>query len=1206
MAAGSDAAPTTVASGDRAIAVGGDAINSLLVTGDNNTFFIGRYERLVDAYLDPRVLYAELDLQAFTGRDWLVAAVDRFLATHDRGYLVLEAEAGMGKSTFLAWLARERGYVHHFVRLMPDPQDVAVAIKNLGVQLIRQWDLEGYAIGGVLPPSAGRPAFLRELLDDAASRRDQLRPGEPIVLVVDGLNETVPVAGHNPLGLPASLPAGVYVVASQRPVQVPLRVDVARVVLEIEAQGEENMRDAREYLNHVAVSPAVRQQLQAAGLSREAFVDVLLAKSGGVWIYLHYIVAEIERGGRSPRELDRLPIGLWQYYGQYWHEWQRAHAERWPEVDLPLLAVVAAAAEPLPAALLAALAGIRNTAVVEALLEDDWRPFIQVQEVADEVRYQTFHDSLKEFLHGEVDVGQLTAAERSLARRLARATTEAHGRVADRYLDGWGGLSQGLPALRTGELTELGDYGLRHVVEHLDRAGRPDDLHAVMTASWAEGGRRANAWFRVHRRTGELAAYRRDLGTAWNATQRHSGNLRHALQLRYALMLCSLNSQAATTPPALWAILLRQGRLTAEESLTQVRQIPDAVERAEALTSLIGVVPERLRDRVEREALAAVRAVPDGYWRVSELWRLHGRISAGLRQELLVIAASIAKPYDRAVAFRLLGVEQEPVELTPAPDAAGERDVSSPTGLAGSTDFVDAYLRRRAFAADLLRRAGLDAVGGGGDAVARYWRAQLLLASGTDAAADERALAAAVALSEHIGDGDPVTAAWAVLGDALPPEAPLGELAARIADPGSRAVFLLHARARSRGSGGDADRLAAQALGEVAGDERVAAVVVQARAALAGDLDQLLRLATAIAGVERRAAALLAAAPLAAPADAERIGAEATAPLLEAAPVSPAVAGLLARGVPFLPATALGAVLAWAGRLADGDVRAALHAAVGMRWCELGQPQQAAALLEHASGLPRALLARALARAHARAGAPREAVRLAGGLPYAPWRSEVLALAAHRLDGSGADAAVGEATAIAERLDAPSRVSVIARALAVAPTRYQPALRAAATAAAEGVGHQPERSRALFAVVEALLAQGDARGALALAAGIPVERSRADALGAVLGSGDPDAVRGAAELVGALEDPDSRGPLRVLVLRGLRAAGATGGAGGGPAGDSELDRALGLALGDMVSRSRGELLECLRDLVPVVVLLDGAQAAATVATDLADVVEWWP
>src|SRR6266705_3166656 len=251
------------AAGARSIAVGRDAVASIFATGDHNQFFIGQYERLADAYLQPWPLYRELALERFVGRKWLLDSFDDFLRTRDRGYFVLEAEVGLGKTTFLAWLASERGYVHHFVRLMPDERDVGTALRNLCAQLIRAWDLDSRAVGGVLPAAASRPDFFHDLLYEAARRRDAVRPGEPIVIVVDGLNEVEPLPNQNALSLPATLPQGVYFLVSQRNVYVPLIVKVPRQVVTLSATRPENLEDMRAYLRAATVRPRIASALEA-------------------------------------------------------------------------------------------------------------------------------------------------------------------------------------------------------------------------------------------------------------------------------------------------------------------------------------------------------------------------------------------------------------------------------------------------------------------------------------------------------------------------------------------------------------------------------------------------------------------------------------------------------------------------------------------------------------------------------------------------------------------------------------------------------------------------------------------------------------------------------------------------------------------------------------------------------------------------------
>jgi hypothetical protein len=77
---------TTVAGqagSERSIVVGGDVIRSILVTGDHNQVFVGDYELLRDAYIEPWSVFQRVDVEQFVGREWLTAEIDGFLASED-------------------------------------------------------------------------------------------------------------------------------------------------------------------------------------------------------------------------------------------------------------------------------------------------------------------------------------------------------------------------------------------------------------------------------------------------------------------------------------------------------------------------------------------------------------------------------------------------------------------------------------------------------------------------------------------------------------------------------------------------------------------------------------------------------------------------------------------------------------------------------------------------------------------------------------------------------------------------------------------------------------------------------------------------------------------------------------------------------------------------------------------------------------------
>ncbi|MEV8597793.1 hypothetical protein [Streptomyces sp. NPDC052012] len=1199
------------ATGDRSIALGGDAINSLLVTGDNNTFFVGQYARLQDAYLSPAQLHRELELNRFTGRGWLLAQLDAAIARHDRGYVLIEAEAGMGKTTFVAWLARERGYVHHFVRLMPDPDDSGAALRNLSAQLIRAWDLETYATGGVLPPTADRPEFLAELLEAAAARRDALHPGEPIVLVVDGLNETTPAAGQNPLGLPARLPSGVFVVTTQRPVHIPFRIDVPREIMRIDPESEENRDDARAYLEGRGESDPLRGILERDGIPQSRFVDTLLAKSEGVWVYLHYVIAEIAAERLAPDRIDRLPTGLWHYYAQYWYDWQRRHEERWHELDLPVLSVIAAAAEPLSARLIAELAGTAHTGTVEDLLDNDWRPFLHADESGEDVLYRTFHDSLGEFLRGDVATEELTTAERSLARRLARATRQAHARTAERYLTAWGGLADGLPGLAEPGPERLdGGYGLRHVVDHLVGADRQDDLHTLLTLSLDEGPRPANLWFTVHRRAGEIAAYRRDVNVARNAVRLGTQPLSWMLQLRYVLITCSLNSQAEATPPALWSLLVRHGRMSVAEALTQAREIPTAEDRAEALTSLIDEVPAELREDVEREAMAAVRSVPDEFWRVGELWRLYHHVSAERQGELLSVVRSLADPYFQVVALRLLGVQEGmPTMSMPREGHGHEENLESPSGMAASAAFIEDYRRRRHQAAARLGQAGFSTGGSAphesDDPAARYWRAHLLTLAAVDASGNEaaRLVEAAYELGTAIDDRREGTLAWASLASMLRWTSggrAVDTLADRIPAPAHRLALLIAvlATATEPDLREAAHRGALAALAAMPDDTTRSAVLTDLAPTLARcDAERVIRLTDAVDDVPARVGALLAAADCADSAEAERF-ARSVAALLAAADRPPGWVALLARAASHLPADALDEAAALTLSIPQDELRWAARCALGTRLCALGRTEQAGELADSVGGLWQGDLLYALADAHLEQGRAETALELAARIPYRTRHAEILARALPAQDTGRLLAEVHELTA---GLDASSQVSVLARAAAAGSPSARTGLCEQALTLAQGIEDYYERSVALCRVTEALVTCGDIARASEVCADIPLDLLRADALTAVLRGEAPRVPALLAEQIAQLADRPARARVRATALhRALRDT---------PAGTGERT-ALALlyesALDDLAAGPRERLFASLPDLLEALAEHDGPAALRTLAEDLADIQSWWP
>ena len=125
------------------------------------------------------------------------------MAANPCGYVFIEAEAGLGKTAFAAWLVKTRGYLSHFSRYAGG-RSARVALQNLSAQLITGFGLDEQAPGGMLPEWAQTPGGFESLLGIAAGRARE--DGRRLVLVVDGLDEAEPSGEGLPFGLPGLLP----------------------------------------------------------------------------------------------------------------------------------------------------------------------------------------------------------------------------------------------------------------------------------------------------------------------------------------------------------------------------------------------------------------------------------------------------------------------------------------------------------------------------------------------------------------------------------------------------------------------------------------------------------------------------------------------------------------------------------------------------------------------------------------------------------------------------------------------------------------------------------------------------------------------------------------------------------------------------------------------------------------------------------------
>jgi hypothetical protein len=355
------------------------------------------------AAVRPFAAYIREKTRDFVGREWAFRAIDRLLGDRARfpsGYVLITGEPGIGKSALAARLVQERGYVHHFNIAVEGVRSWREFATNVCAQLIVRYQLPR---NWVPNDKSTNPVTLKELLQEAADRRK----GEPLMVVIDALDEAEREEGANPLSLPFALPDGVYVVATTRPGDE-YRPSVSSMEeLALDGTSEDNRRDVRAHVAARLPRPGIRAWLRARSLGSEQFTELLCDRSQGNFMYLHFVLRAIEAGEFQEEGPEALPRGLRDYYRRHWEKMRRRGRRRFDQVYRPVVCVLAAAREAVSEEQVAEWTGLEEGQVHQVV--QDWREFLH-QERGEGRRplYRVYHASFRDYLQEEVDPGLKT------------------------------------------------------------------------------------------------------------------------------------------------------------------------------------------------------------------------------------------------------------------------------------------------------------------------------------------------------------------------------------------------------------------------------------------------------------------------------------------------------------------------------------------------------------------------------------------------------------------------------------------------------------------------------------------------------------------------------------------------------------------------------------------------------------------------------
>ena len=404
----------------------GKDVNGNIIQGDNNkinqikneisigdvTIITGDvlYERFARAPLASHIRVREFQTlvnertRDFVGREFIFTAIERMLGNPNfpSGYIVIRGEPGIGKTSLLGKLVKDKGYVHHFNISTQNIRMTRDFLTNTCAQLICRYELD-YV---VLPPEAKESSgFLSRLLAEVVDKY----PNQPVVVLVDALDEAEDLGlppTVNRLDLPAPLPDGVFfIVTTREQADERLAVD-RRQDIYLRDDDPKNLDDVQDYIQNfiAAHREQMAARLQQWGVTEDEFIAVITEKSQGNFMYLVHVLGDIRDGKLDTTNVDNirdLPQGLRDYYKRHWRLMKVQDAERFERYYEPVVCMLATVREPVSVAQLEEWTKLPPLRILEVVRA--WREFLHEDNPGqDQPHYRVYHNSFQDFLKEEV------------------------------------------------------------------------------------------------------------------------------------------------------------------------------------------------------------------------------------------------------------------------------------------------------------------------------------------------------------------------------------------------------------------------------------------------------------------------------------------------------------------------------------------------------------------------------------------------------------------------------------------------------------------------------------------------------------------------------------------------------------------------------------------------------------------------------------
>ena len=328
----------------------------------------------------------------FVGRDNVFAEIDDFMEKNESGYFTIVGDPGEGKSAILAEYTKRNDCVAHFNSRAEGINQTEQCIKSVDAQFSARF---GLRLGLPRSNPAEMGQYWDNLLKEASS---ELVDHHRLVIAIDALDEVDLVAhpiGANILSLPRYLPKGVYFVLSRRRTSIPFVIQSPQQTFDLKDHRKQSLVDIMTFIQRSIARSELAAWIDNQNLEPETFIDTLAKKSEYNFMYLRYVLPEIEKGAYQSFDIRELPRGLDGYYEDHWDR-MGMRANPLPREKIRIVYTMAEARCPVSRSLISDF--VNQDPIMVQQVIDEWRQFLHEHIVEGESRYSIYHTSFLDFL----------------------------------------------------------------------------------------------------------------------------------------------------------------------------------------------------------------------------------------------------------------------------------------------------------------------------------------------------------------------------------------------------------------------------------------------------------------------------------------------------------------------------------------------------------------------------------------------------------------------------------------------------------------------------------------------------------------------------------------------------------------------------------------------------------------------------------------